>query len=345
LSTSAVSAPLDLKALAHYLHAQGLSDGAPISAVPLAGGQSNPTFRLQAGAHRYVLRKRPDGLLLSGAHAVDREYRVIRALRDSDVPVPRAYAYCDDDAVTGTPFYIMEFLDGRVFEDPSLPGMQPVERRAIYREMARVLAALHRVDPVAAGLQNYGRPGNYFARQIARWSRQSKTSEVPVNDAMHRLMDWLPEHVPPDDRTTLVHGDYRLDNLVFHAQEPRVIGVLDWELSTLGHPMSDLAYQCMSWHIPPALWRGIGGLDLEASGIPEEREYMTLYGRGADRVDAEHWDFYLAYSLFRMAAILYGIAARAAQGNASAADAQEIGRRAGPLADLAWQRCKASNGR
>jgi len=208
-----------------------------------------------------------------------------------------------------------------------------------------VLAALHRVDPIGAGLQDYGRPGNYFARQIARWSRQSKESEVPVNDAMHRLMDWLPEHVPPDDRTTLVHGDYRLDNLVFHSQEPRVIGVLDWELSTLGHPMSDLAYQCMSWHVPPTLWRGIGGLDLEALGIPDEREYMALYGGGGDRVIAQHWDFYLAYSLFRMAAILYGIAARAAQGNASAADAQEIGRRAGPLADLAWQRCQASNGR
>jgi len=236
----------------------------------------------------------------------------------------------------------MEFLEGRVFEDQSLPAMQPVERRAIYREMARVLATLHRVDPAAAGLQDYGKPGNYFARQIARWSRQSKASEVRVNDAMHRLMDWLPEHVPPDDRTTLVHGDYRLDNLVFHAQEPRVIGVLDWELSTLGHPMSDLAYQCMSWHVPPALWRGIGGLDLAALGIPEEREYMTLYGAGADHVAAEHWDFYLAYSLFRMAAILYGIAARAAQGNAAAADAQDIGRRAGPLADLAWQRCEAS---
>jgi acyl-CoA dehydrogenase len=345
VSASTARAALDLKSLAHYLRAQGLSDGAPIGAVPLAGGQSNPTFRLQAGAHRYVLRKQPEGLLLSGAHAVDREYRVISALRDSDVPVPRAYAYCDDAAVIGTPFYIMEFLDGRVFEDPSLPGMQPVERRAIYREMARVLAALHRVDPVAADLQDYGRPGNYFARQIARWSRQCKASEVPVNDAMHRLMDWLPEHVPPDDRTTLVHGDYRLDNLVFHAQEPRVIGVLDWELSTLGHPMSDLAYQCMSWHVPPALWRGLGGLDLEALGIPSEREYMTLYGPATHRVVAEHWDFYLAYSLFRMAAILYGISARAAQGNASAADAQEIGQRAGPLADLAWQRCKASNGR
>lgn len=333
-----MSVPLPLEKLADYLHAQGLSDGGPITAVPLTGGQSNPTFRLQAGAHRYVLRKKPPGSLLGGAHAVDREYRVMGALRCTEVPVPRTYVYCDDNAIIGTPFYIMEFLDGRVFEDQSLIGMQPPERSAIYREMVRVLAALHRVDYVAMGLQDYGKSGNYFSRQIARWSRQCKASKLPVNDAMHRLMDWLPAHVPPDDQTTLVHGDYRLDNLVFHAEEPRVIGVLDWELSTLGHPLSDLAYQCMSWHIPPSLWRGIGGLDLVTLGIPSERAYMTLYEDAANRAVTEHWDFYLAYSLFRMAAILYGIAERAVQGNAAAADAAENGRRAGPLADLAWQR-------
>lgn len=329
--------PFSLIALSQYLRAQGLSACESLSVKPLTGGQSNPTFLVDADGLRCVLRKQPAGELLASAHAIDREHRVMAALQGSGVPVPRMLAYCDDASVVGTPFFLMEFLDGRVLVDQSLPGMAPAERGAIYREMNRVLAALHAVDPAAVGLADYGKTGGYFARQIARWSRQCRASTVPMNEAMHRLMDWLPEHIPPGDETTLVHGDYRLDNLVFHPTEPRVIGVLDWELSTLGHPLADFSYQCMAWHIPPALWRGIGGLDLEALGIPGEAEYVAMYARATGRDVMAHWDFCLAYNLFRMAAILHGIAQRAADGNASAADAAETGRKAGPLAELGWQ--------
>ena len=332
-----MSALLPLGPLAQYLRAQGLCGSEAISISALSGGQSNPTYRITAGTHSYVLRKKPPGQLLASAHAIDREYRVMSALQGTDVPVPRMLAYCGDEQIVGTPFYLMEFLDGRVLVDQSLPGMEPAERGAIYREMNRVIAALHSVDYQAVGLKSYGKLGNYFARQIARWSRQCRESTLPVNDAMQRLMDWLPEHIPAGDETTLVHGDYRLDNLVFHPSEPRVIGVLDWELSTLGHPLADFSYQCMSWHIPPSLWRGIGGLNLVSLGIPSEAEYVRMYAAVTGRAAAEHWDFYLAYNLFRMAAILHGIAQRAADGNAAAADAVETGRKAGPLAELGWQ--------
>lgn len=335
---SAALHTLPEEALADYLCAQGLADGAPLQVRVLAGGQSNPTYRLTVADGRdYVLRKKPPGTLIASAHAIDREYRVMQALAGTDVPVPRMLHYCDSSELLGTPFYVMEFLQGRVLMDQSLPGMAPEERRAIYREMNRVIAALHAVDYRAVGLGDYGKEGNYVGRQIARWSRQCRGSIVPMNDAMHRLMDWLPEHLPAGDETTLVHGDYRLDNLVFHPTEPRVIGVLDWELSTLGHPLADLAYQCMSWRIPPRLWRGIGGLDLAALGIPEEAEYIAWYGQATGRDAAGHWDYYLAYNLFRMAAILHGIAQRAADGNAAAEDAVETGRKAGPLAELGWE--------
>ena len=334
---SAPQVPLPMEALAQYLQAQGLTGNGPLTLSPLSGGQSNPTFRLSAGDHHYVLRKKPPGQLIASAHAIDREYRVMKALRGGDVPVPRMFAYCEDESIVGTPFYLMEFLEGRVLLDQSLPGMEPTERGAIYREMNRVIAALHNVDYEAAGLASYGKPGNYFARQITRWSRQCRWSTLPVNEAMQKLMEWLPEHIPAGDETTLVHGDYRLDNLVFHPTEPRVIGVLDWELSTLGHPLADLSYQCMSWRIPPVLWRGIAGLDLAALGIPSEAEYVAMYEKATGRNPAEHWDFYLAYNLFRMASILHGIAQRAADGNAAADDAVETGRKAGPLAELGWQ--------
>lgn len=324
-------------ALAQYLEAQGLTGNGPLTLSPLSGGQSNPTFRLSTGDRHYVLRKKPPGQLIASAHAIDREYRVMKALQSSDVPVPRMFVYCEDESIVGTPFYLMEFLEGRVLVDQSLPGMEPAERGAIYREMNRVIAALHSVDYEAAGLASYGKPGNYFARQITRWSRQCCESTLPVNEAMQKLMEWLPEHIPAGDETTLVHGDYRLDNLVFHPTEPRVIGVLDWELSTLGHPLADLSYQCMSWHIPPSLWRGIAGLDLAALSIPSEAEYVATYAKATGRNPAEHWDFYLAYNLFRMAAILHGIAQRATDGNAAADDAVETGRKAGPLAELGWQ--------
>ena len=261
----------------------------------------------------------------------------MKALQGSDVPVPSMLAYCEDESIVGTPFYLMEFLEGRVLVDQSLPGMEPAARIAIYREMNRVISALHRVDYEAIGLENYGKPGNYFSRQINRWSRQCRESTLPVNEAMQKLMEWLPEHIPAGDETTLVHGDFRLDNLVFHPTEPRAVGVLDWELSTLGHPLADFSYQCMSWHIPPTLWRGIAGLDLVALGIPGEAEYVAMYAKATGRDPAEHWDFYLAYNLFRMAAILHGIAQRATDGNATADDAVATGRKAGPLAELGWK--------
>ena len=329
---------LPLDALGDYLRAQGLAGVGPVEATVLAGGQSNPTYRLTVDdGHQYVLRKKPAGVLLASAHAIDREYRVMKALADTDVPVPRMLAYCDDAALLGTPFYVMEFLQGRVLMDQALPGMGAAERGTIYREMNRVIAALHAVDYAAVGLADYGKSGNYVGRQVARWSRQCREATVPVTPAMERLMDWLPQHLPQDDETTLVHGDYRLDNLVLHPTEPRVIGVLDWELSTLGHPLADLAYQCMAWRIPPSLWRGIAGLDLPALGIPQEAEYIAWYGAATGRDAAGHWDYYLAYNLFRMAAILHGIAQRAADGNAAAEDAVETGAKAGLLAELGWE--------
>lgn len=332
-----MSAAVRLQAsLAGYLRAQGLGDGAALTITALTGGQSNPTFKVTAGQQSYVLRTKPAGALVASAHAIDREHRVMSALQGSGVPVPRMLAYCEDEGLIGTPFYLMEFLDGRVWMDQSLPGMEPTERRAIYREMNRVIAALHNVNYEAVGLGSYGKPGNYFERQIQRWSRQCRASTLPVSDAMQRLMDWLPAHVPPGDETTLVHGDFRLDNLVFHATEPRIIGVLDWELSTLGHPLADFAYQCMAWRIPSTLWRGIGGLDLAGLGIPSEAEYVAWYAESAGRDPRAHWEFYMAYNLFRLAAILHGIAQRAADGNAASDDAAETGRKAAPLAELGW---------
>ena len=334
---SAGAATLPLGPLTDYLRAQGLVGAEPIEVAPLSGGQSNPTFRITADQNAYVLRKKPAGVLAPSAHAIDREYRVMRALHGTDVPVPRMLAYCEDASIVGTPFYLMDFLQGRVFMDPALPDSTPAERGAIYREMGRVIAALHSVDPVAVGLADYGRTGQYVQRQIDRWSRQCRALTVPLDDEMRKLMDWLPTQLPPGDETTLVHGDYRIDNLVFHPTEARVIGVLDWELSTLGHPLADLAYHCMAWNVPPALWRGMGGLDLPALGIPTEAQYLADYRAATGRDVQGHWSFYMAYNLFRMAAILYGIAQRAADGSAASADAEETGRKAGPLARLGWE--------
>jgi len=323
--------------LVGYLRAQELAGSGPAALEQLSGGQSNPTFLLETDRGRFVLRKKPPGTLLASAHAIDREYRVMKALQETPVPVPRMLAYCEDISIVGTPFYVMEFLEGRVLVDQSLPGFAPEQRNKVYREMNRVISALHAVDPVAVGLADYGKPGNYFSRQIARWSRQTLSSTLPIPAALQRLIDWLPNHIPRDDETTLVHGDYRMDNLVFDSTDARVIGVLDWELSTLGHPLADFSYQCMGWHIPPSLWRGIGGLDLAELGIPDEATYRRMYFDATNRDTEENWDFYLAYNLFRMAAILHGIAQRAADGTAAAMDAVETGRKAEPLAELGWQ--------
>lgn len=323
--------------LADYLRGHGLASSAHLRLSRLTGGQSNPSFIVHADDARYVLRTKPVGVTLPGAHAVDREYRVQTALQATQVPVPRMYAYCDDLGVIGTSFYLMQWLDGCVFVDQSLPGMSSSERAAVYAEMNRVMAALHAVDPAACDLSDFGRAGNYFARQIARWSRQSQESTLPMGDAMARLIDWLPQHIPAGDETTLVHGDYRLDNLIFHPQRPEIVGVLDWELSTLGHPLADFSYHCMSWRIPADLWRGIGGLDLQMLGIPDEAHHVQMYTRATGREPQRHWEFYMAYNLFRMAAILRGIGQRALDGTAASSDALNNARRADPLAEIGWQ--------
>jgi aminoglycoside phosphotransferase (APT) family kinase protein len=313
--------------------------GAPIEVEQFKGGQSNPTFRITAGSKHYVMRRKPAGKLLPSAHAVDREYRVITALQGSAVPVARTYGLCVDESVIGTAFYIMDCVGGRVLWDPALPGSSRDERRAIFLEMNRVIAALHQVDYVKVGLADYGKPGNYIERQVARWTKQYRASETETMDAMDRLITWLPANIPPGDETTIVHGDYRLDNMIFHPTEPRVLAVLDWELSTLGHPLADFAYHCMSWQIPAGVFRGLGGLDLDALGIPQVPEYVALYCKATGRpaIDPDHWDFYTAYNLFRGAAILQGIMGRVKDGTAASKQALEAGRAAKPMAELAWQ--------
>jgi aminoglycoside phosphotransferase (APT) family kinase protein len=318
-------------------HVEGFSG--TLQVEKFRGGQSNPTFMVMAGGRKYVLRRKPPGKLLPSAHAVDREYRVIAALAGSDVPVPKTWALCQDDSVIGTMFFIMDCVDGRILWDPSLPGMSPAERGAIFDEMNRVIAALHSVDYAAVGLADYGRPGSYFARQIDRWSRQYRASETERIEAMDQLMDWLPRNIPPGDETSIVHGDFRLDNTVFHPTEPRMLAVLDWELSTLGHPLADFAYHCMGWRLSPGQFRGLVGCDLAALGIPSEAEYVAAYCKRTGRapIPPRDWEFYMAFNMFRLAGILQGIMARALQGNASSADAVEAGKRARPLAEAAWR--------
>ena len=297
----------------------------------IAGGQSNPTYFVTYDDRRLVLRKKPAGEVLPSAHAVDREHRVMTALFETDVPVPRTLFYHGEDDVVGTPFYVMERLEGRVVHDNALPGMAAEERAAVYRSMAETLAKLHAVDWQAVGLEGYGRPGEYFERQIARWSKQwqlSKTKELPD---VERLIAWLPQHVPPDNLATIVHGDFRLGNVMLHPTEPRVVGVLDWELSTLGHPLADLAHSCMAWHSSPDEFGGLLGLDLEQLGIPDEAAFIEVYYRQCGHA-LRLEPFHHAFALFRFAVIFEGIAARALAGNAAAADAAEVGQLAARFA-------------
>ena len=310
----------------------------PIELRQFAGGQSNPTFLVQSADHRYVLRRKPPGKLLPSAHAVDREYRVIKALENTEVPVARAYALCEDSTVIGTAFYVMDYVEGRLFWDAALPEVAPAERRAIYEEMTRVIAALHSVDYAALGLGDYGKPGRYIERQVARWTQQYRASETETVDAMERLIEWLPEHIPAGEETGIVHGDFRLDNAIFHPREPRILAVLDWELSTLGHPLVDLAYLCTRYHLSAEQFRGLAGLDCAALQIPSEAECVADYcrRRGRTPVAPRDWTYYLAFNMFRLSGILQGVLARALQGNASSATALEAGRRARPLAEQAW---------
>lgn len=299
--------------------------------VPISGGQSNPTFFVTYEGRPLVLRKQPPGPLLPSAHAVDREHRVIRALAETGVPVPPALLFCDDRDVVGTPFYVMERVEGRVFHDCTLPGVSPQDRAAMYADMARTLAALHNVDVAAAGLADYGRPGNYFARQVSRWSRQWAEIRTREDAHVERLISWLPDHIPPDETSSLVHGDFRIGNLMFHPTKPRVVAVLDWELSTLGHPLADLAHNAMAWLSAPEEYGGIRGLDLPALGIPGLDAYVAAYDAAA-RHGVRLQPFHMAFALFRWSMIFEGIAARAKAGTASAENAAETGRLAAAFA-------------
>jgi aminoglycoside phosphotransferase (APT) family kinase protein len=310
----------------------------PIDVQQFAGGQSNPTFLVRSVNHRYVLRRKPPGKLLPSAHAVDREYRVITALANTQVPVAKAFALCEDAAVIGTAFYVMDYVEGRLFWDAALPEVPAPQRHAIYEEMTRVIAALHGVDYTAVGLADYGKPGHYIERQVARWTQQYRASETESIDAMERLIEWLPKHIPEDEQTSIVHGDFRLDNAIFHPHEPKILAVLDWELSTLGHPLVDLAYLCMRYHLSADQFRGLGGMNPAALQIPSEAQCVADYCRRRSRapVAPQDWTYYLAFNMFRLTGILQGVLARAIQGNASSVTALEAGRRARPLAEQGW---------
>ena len=325
---------LNLSVVGPYLesHVEGF-EGLK-KAEKFAGGQSNPTFLLTANSGQYVLRKQPPGQLLKSAHAVDREYRVIKALADTDVPVAQAYHLCTDRDLIGGMFYLMSYEDGRIFWDPALPDCVPGQRSAIYDEMNRILAALHEVDIDSVGLADYGRPGNYFQRQISRWSSQYKASETEQIAAMDRLIEWLPANLPEDDgQASLVHGDYRLDNIVFHPSENHALAVLDWELSTLGHPYADLAYQCMQLRLGrDDVVAGLGSIDRVELGIPTEQQYVATYCRRRGIELIPHWEFYIVFSFFRLAAILQGVLKRALDGNASSDKAMVYGALAPKLA-------------
>jgi aminoglycoside phosphotransferase (APT) family kinase protein len=329
----------DTASLHRYLRDQAPRFDGPLHIERLSGGQSNPTFLLRAGEGRYVLRKKPGGVLLPSAHAIEREYRVIRALQDTNVPVAPGICLCEDASVIGTPFYVMAFVEGRIFWDPTLPGLEVADRAALYDDINRVIAALHRLEPGAVGLSDYGRSAEYLARQIARWSKQYLASKTVPCEAMDRLLEWLPSRIPASATTSLVHGDLRLDNLIVHPSEPRVVAVLDWELSTLGDPLADFSYHMLTWDLKPDEFRGMAGADLGALGIPSASAYVQRYCErvGRDPLPQPMWDFYLIYNLFRLSAILQGIAKRVDEGTAASASARETGAKAGPIAELAWR--------
>ncbi len=318
----------------------------PLTVEQFKGGQSNPTYKLITPSRAYVMRSKPGPVakLLPSAHAIEREFRVMNALALTPVPVACMHVLCEDESVIGRAFYIMEFIAGRVFWEQSLPGMAPARRDEIYDEMNRVIAALHSVDLRAVGLTDFGKPGNYFSRQIGRWSKQYLASITEPIAEMDRLIEWLPAHLPAsaldESQVSIVHGDYRLDNLIFHPDEPRIVAVLDWELSTIGHPLADFSYHAMSWHIPPGTFRGVGGLDLAELGIPSESAYIERYcqrtERGDPQVLLDDWNFYLAYNLFRLAAITQGIARRVVDGTAASPQARATGAATPLLAKMAW---------
>ena len=330
----------DAGRLAAYLGGRVPGLDGPLELAAIGGGQSNPTYRLTANGRSYALRTKPGpaAALLPSAHQIEREYRVLAALAGSGVPVPRVHHLCVDEDVIGRAFYVMDFVEGRVFTDPRLPELAANERGLLFDDMNRVLATLHGLDPVALGLADFGKAGDYLARQIARWSKQYRASETETIEPMDRLIEWLPTRIPPDDGSRLVHGDFRLDNLVVDRREPRVVAVLDWELATLGSPLADFSYHCCVWHFPAGIFRGLAGVDSAALGIPSEADYVAAYCRRTGRETAAHWDYYLSYNFFRMAAIMQGILKRATQGTAASANAVEFGRGARRLAEMGWAR-------
>ncbi|MBU2548442.1 MAG: phosphotransferase [Proteobacteria bacterium] len=327
----------DEAALAEYLRAHIDGFSGDLTILQFENGQSNPTFLLTAGGQEYVLRKKPPGKLLPTAHMVDREYRIITALRDTDVPVPKTYVLCEDDSVIGTAFYVMEYVRGRLIEDVTLKDFTPKERYKIYEDMNRVMAALHTVDYEALGLTDFGKPGSYFERQYRRWTKQweaAKTHEIP---SMDRLIEWLPDNMPEDDTTCIVHGDFRLGNSLIHPTEPRIVAMLDWELSTLGHPLADLSYNCNLYHVDLPNSAGLRDLVGSEYGIPTEKEYVAMYCRRTGRNRIPRWNFYVAFSFFRLASIVQGVYARGLQGIASSSQALERGSYAAVFADKAWE--------
>ncbi|HEX9390989.1 MAG TPA: phosphotransferase [Usitatibacteraceae bacterium] len=330
----------DSAALERWLQATIAGFTGPLTIEQFKGGQSNPTFKLITPAQSYVMRAKPGPAtrLLPSAHMIEREFTVMAALGRAGMPVPRMLAQCTDESVIGRAFFVMEMIEGRVLWDPALPDMAPPARAAIFDEMNTVIARLHQVDFKAIGLADYGKAGNYFERQIGRWTKQYRASETEKIPAMDRLIDWLPQHIPPGEEVSIVHGDYRLDNLIFHPTEPRVLAILDWELSTLGHPLADFAYHCMTWQVPPDAFRGLAGLDLKALGIPELAPYIAKYCERTRRAAGiPNFDYYLAYNLFRMAGILQGIMKRVVDGTAASGQAVAMGKAARPLAELGWK--------
>jgi aminoglycoside phosphotransferase (APT) family kinase protein len=331
----------ELKRLELWLASNVEGFRGPMIVSKFAGGQSNPTYRIRTASRSYVLRRKPMGAVLPSAHAVDREFRVQKALFGGPVPIGEVYAYCGDEAVIGSAFYVMDFVEGRVFWDQRLPDLSRAERSALFDSMNETIARLHVIDPDVVGLGDFGRTGNFMERQIARWSKQYRASELEPIEAMDGLIDWLEARTPPAGELRIVHGDFRMDNLIIHPTEPRVAAVLDWELSTLGDPLADFAYHAMAWRISPELFRGLAGIDYAALGIPDEKAYLASYCRRVGRSDVADWDFYIVFSMFRIAAILQGIAKRAVEGSASSREAADVGRRARPIAEQAWALAKS----
>lgn len=336
--TGPVRAGLEMDAARLEAYLREAVDGfqGPLTVEQFRGGQSNPTYKLTTPARTYVLRRKPPGKLLKSAHAVDREYKVIKALYGTGVPVARPFVLAEDDSIIGTAFYVMEFVDGRVFWEAALPDETPQNRAALYDAMNDTIARLHQVDYQKVGLSDYGKPGDYIARQITRWSGQyeiSKTENIP---AMDNLMAWLPQNIPAGDETAIVHGDFRIDNLIFHKTEPRVLAILDWELSTLGHPLADFSYATMLWRFPPSVFNGIKGLPLAELGIPSEEEHVAAYCKRTGRGGIPNWDFYMIYNIFRLAAICQGIMGRVVAGTATSEHAKANGKLAKPMAEIAW---------